>query len=340
MNASVLRHRILFTLGIAGIGCTNQPEPRTAKPGEDPPPIVMIDPPPPVEGETSDEVLPLPVVSSCPSVDHSDPTKIPYGPYCGMRLACAAPLAQVPAKHYAAPFERCNPSGSPGTFSAKATSQMRASQGSEVCCYQYVEMHPMGRPLRAHDVALVPAIDGGRNGEAERFVEIARIEHSSVASFADLSLSLLAHGAPAELIEATHRAALDEIGHARAALQIATSLDGVARAIGPMPIPAADRSFHALVRSTVIDGCFGEVIGALEAAREVHCDPVIDGFFQRVADEEANHAVLAFQIIGWALSHDREAAVAAIDDAVASVDLSRVDNDVTRSCLAAVLTPR
>lgn len=343
MTAALLRRRILLAIGIASLGCEHNPEP-IAPSGGPPPPIEMIEPPgsngTPTES-TEASVLPLPTDQACPKSPPSKPGQPPYGPYCHANVLCTPPLPQMPSKHYAAPFERCGPNHGPGSLSAAATTEARSREGSEVCCYHHVQMHPMGRPLRDHDVAVVPYIDGGVTSAAERFVAIARIEHSSVASFADLSLSLLAHGAPADLIEATHRAAIDEIGHARAALEIASALDGVPRSIGPMPIPVGDRSFHALVRSTVIDGCFGEVIGALEAAREsaTH-DPQMRGFFVRVAEEEATHAELAFRILGWALAHDREAAVAAIDDAVASVDLGRVDNDVTRACLSAVLTPR
>jgi hypothetical protein len=135
------------------------------------------------------------------------------------------------------------------------------------------------------------------------------------------------------LIEGAHRAAVDEIGHARAALEIASALDGIERNIGPMPIPTSDRSFHALVRSTVIDGCFGEVIGALDAANERSTDPRIDAFFRRVTDEEAEHAELAFRVIAWALAHDRAAAHRAIDDALACVP--RVE--VSLSCIHALL---
>ena len=40
-------------------------------------------------------------------------------------------------------------------------------------------------------------------------------EHASVASFSRHSLQLLALAAPADLVEASHRAAIDEVAHAK-----------------------------------------------------------------------------------------------------------------------------
>ncbi|MGZ3455915.1 MAG: hypothetical protein ACXVEF_40290, partial [Polyangiales bacterium] len=240
MNAPILRRNILLAIGIAGLGCEHNPDPHSPYEGSSVPPIETIAPPDPPSGK----VVALPAENHC------------SGGSCHESQVCQAPLAEMPAEHYPAPYDRCRVAHN---FSAQITDAMRASNPS-TCCYRQMMMHPMGRPLRHEDEAIVPAILRGPQHVAsievpahlaERFVEIARIEHSSIASFADLSLSLLAHGAPIELVEGAHRAALDEIAHATAALEIASSIDGVARTAGPMPIPLGDRSFHALVRSTV-----------------------------------------------------------------------------------------
>jgi hypothetical protein len=329
MKSTLLRQRILLAIGIAGLGCEHNPDAHSPYEGSSVPPIETIAPPDPPSGK----VVALPDETHC------------EGGACYESQACQAPLPEMPEAHYPAPFERCRIGNN---FSVQITKGMRASN-PETCCYRHITMHPKGRPLRHDDEAIVPAIVRGPQHLssieapahlAERFVEIARIEHSSVASFADLSLSLLAHGAPIELVEGAHRAAIDEIAHATAALEIASSIDGVARTAGPMPIPPGDRSFHALVRSTVIDGCFGEVIGALEAGAEVSEDEAISSFFRMVAEEEARHAVLAFQIVRWALGHDRQAAETAIEDALHSLDPMRTDNEVTMPCLDVLLNGR
>ena len=50
---------------------------------------------------------------------------------------------------------------------------------------------------------------------------------AEIASFARTSLDLLALGAPADLVAETHRAALDEIEHARIAYALASAFSGV-----------------------------------------------------------------------------------------------------------------
>jgi hypothetical protein len=349
MNAPLLRRNILLALGLAGLGCEQNPTPNSAYEGSSVPPIETIAPPPPgpatpPEPTPDSKVVALPPEQTCGG-----------GGACMESTQCEAPRAGPLAEHYPAPYERCRVSNYPA-FSVQLTNSYRmTSMGVGGCCYRRLMMHPKGRPLRHDDEAIVPAIVRGPQhlpsfaGElelAERFVEIARIEHSSVASFADLSLSLLAHGAPIELVEGAHRAALDEIAHATAALEIASSIDGVVRTAGRMPIPAGDRSFHALVRSTVIDGCFGEVMGTLEAVSESSDDPAIAAFFEMVAEEEARHAVLAFRIVRWALEHDRAAAEAAIRDGIEVVgradarQLEEERNAVSLPCLTLLLNGR
>jgi hypothetical protein len=78
---------------------------------------------------------------------------------------------------------------------------------------------------------------------------MALLEHASVASFARFSLQLMAAGAPASLVEAAHRAALDEIEHARLTFRLASRYEG--RALGPGPLPvdgsvAVDASLASL----------------------------------------------------------------------------------------------
>ena len=75
---------------------------------------------------------------------------------------------------------------------------------------------------------------------AAAWLEIAQLEHASIAAFASLSLRLLAAGAPAELVTASHRAALDEVEHARIAFELASVYGG--RRVGPGRFDAATRA--------------------------------------------------------------------------------------------------
>src|SRR5262249_34475352 len=70
---------------------------------------------------------------------------------------------------------------------------------------------------------------------ARLWTENARGEHASVPAFSRLALSLVALGAPARLVEAAHRAALEEIAHARLSFSLAGAYAGAP--VGPGPLP-------------------------------------------------------------------------------------------------------
>ncbi len=272
------------------------------------------------------KVLPLPGELACPPPPPPPPPGkfVPMGG-CNVQPSCRPPLAAMPAQHYAAPFERCQPSGNSGafglSFSAKDTKAIRADKGSDVCCYRTMQLHPAGRPLRVDGaIALAPLGEGEgwttrggrpllgadrRAAVSRHFRAIAAVEHASVASFARTSLQLLALGAPAALLADVHEAARDEIAHASGALALAA--DEAPLAPGPYPAAVApiEATFAALVRDTVIDGCLGETMGALEAtaAAERCADETIRAFLLRVADDEARHAELAYRILAWALAN-------------------------------------
>ncbi|MGZ3420011.1 MAG: ferritin-like domain-containing protein [Polyangiales bacterium] len=194
----------------------------------------------------------------------------------------------------------------------------------DACCYAY-RRGPCGkgRPM-SHEGAFVLAREVEREGwsghdsariagdvraiasEAEiaslvaHLRRVAILEHASVAAFARVSLELLALGAPADLVKAAHVAALDEIRHAEQFWSLLEGLEGTARGPSPMPIPpfSADDRAQILV-STIVDGCVGELASSLvfhEAARVCRV-PSLAALYRTVADEEAQHALLAFRIV-------------------------------------------
>ena len=124
----------------------------------------------------------------------------------------------------------------------------RAAGKKNACCYaQPVACTPpwVGRALRDENDGIVRAsleqrtdwiapgvtTDARDAVVAAHYAEVAAGEHASVASFAHVSLELMAYGAPAELLVDTHRAALDEIEHARMAYALASEYGGCA--MGP-----------------------------------------------------------------------------------------------------------
>jgi hypothetical protein len=138
------------------------------------------------------------------------------------------------------------------------------------------------------------------------WAETAQMEHASIASFNRFSLQLLAVGAPPELLEASQRAGLDEIEHARMAFALASkygseplgpdALDLRGDTLGPLDLAS-------VAAATVEEGCVGETLAALEAeaAREISQAPALHAAWSVIAEDEARHAELAWSFVRWAL---------------------------------------
>jgi hypothetical protein len=134
----------------------------------------------------------------------------------------------------------------------------------------------------------------------------ARLEHASVAAFASFSLSLLAVGAPPELLAACQRAGLDEIEHARACFALASRFMGATLGPGPLPLAGFEivTDLEELVLRTWLDGCVEETVAALAAAAQLAeaRDEAVRAALGRIAADEARHAELAWSFVAWALA--------------------------------------
>lgn len=152
---------------------------------------------------------------------------------------------------------------------------------------------------------LEPVPDELRAPLAARWLHAAQMEHASVASFGQFALQLLALGAPAELIENAHVAALDEIEHARICFALASAYGGAR--YGPGPLDAVTDGFssdvEAVVCANVEEGCVGETLSALEAkeAARLATDPAVKAALEAIAFDEEEHAQLGWSVWGWAL---------------------------------------
>ena len=165
---------------------------------------------------------------------------------------------------------------------------------------------------------------------AQVWAEDAAMEHASVASFGRLSLSLLALGAPSSLVERTHRAALDEVAHARLAYALASGYAG--RELGPGPFPLGssvelERTLVGLAASAVREGAIMETIGAVMAAeaRSLARDPAVRATLDRIAEDEADHACLAWETIAWAISEGGPLVRDAVREAFVSAFAAGID---------------
>lgn len=236
-----------------------------------------------------------------------------------------------------------------GHFSATASTPP-GDAGAGSCCYAVcgpmMARPVIGRPPRNGDtIPIAPAITSEAwrspepipTGARDVPLEDALLEHASVAAFARLSLSLLAFGAPPDLVARTHEAALDEIRHA----QISFARAG--RSLGPGPCPAfadlrAHRSLADLAEETYVDGCIGETIASLKL--RAHGEEP----FVSMARDEERHAELAWRIVEWAIAaggaevRDRIAVAANARTTKADALASWADANVIQPCTRALLS--
>jgi uncharacterized protein YdbL (DUF1318 family) len=219
--------------------------------------------------------------------------------------------------------------------------------GSEqpVCCYtvRITDSNPMGqcsigRPYREGGVSRRAevrsvAVDVTPSERAAAWERAGAEEHASVAAFARLSLQLMAHGAPGELLRDVHRAALDEVGHAERCWDMARRLGSSSSGAGPFPFGAnvaVDVTLAELARDAVREGCLGETLGAHLAAVAAELAPEreVRAELAAIAREEAEHAVLSYRIVAWALavggSEVRAAVVAAFATPWPEADLAEL----------------
>jgi hypothetical protein len=183
---------------------------------------------------------------------------------------------------------------------------------------------------------------------AARWARMAMEEHASIASFARFSLQLMAMGAPPELLLATQRATADEVAHARLCFGVASAVAGEAVGVGPMDVGGAlDGALDpaAILAAAIREGCVGETLAAAEAAeaREGTHDGAIRRVLEKIAEDEAGHAALAWRFVRWALdAHPelRDVAERAFEAALSPPPLPRAEADAALLARFGVLDAR
>ena len=202
------------------------------------------------------------------------------------------------------------------------------------CCYEVEQDGPLygcyvGRAFLA-DEGLVKAElsrgAGWRTGEPPRADRISTatrralsaawvmdglFEHASVASFARLSMQLLAAGAPADLLRDTHAAAIDEVRHAELCFALASAYADEDLAPSSLPVPdavAITKDLEEIVAESVVEGCIGETLAAAQAAESLAraTDPAVVAALEDTLKDEIRHAELAWRIVAWAIGRGGE----------------------------------
>ena len=286
-------------------------------------------------------------------------------PSCPSGTFCVSQPATIPADAGApAPYGMCAATTTPPadaginpgvyvSFDPDGTKQARAT-APRACCYHWNQLCGGGRAYRDDDgeprvAAAIERSDwllegASSRGEArhrDHWAREAAFEHASIASFAQLTLDLLAVGAPPHLIEATQRAALDEIKHAR----IAYSLASDDRRIGPgrlevLPRPPA--TLQSIVRDAIVDGCIGEVAAAIDLRKQALATPdaKLRALLEEMADDEERHAELAYATVAWAVAVEPRLAEVVREElatARASGRHTRVVEQIAEPCLSRLL---
>ena len=228
----------------------------------------------------------------------------------------------------------CNPASAGPTF-----------KGGQ-CCYSFCEGACCGRPLVVDGAPRVAHVlarsdwggaaharssldEATRAALASAWLEDARMEHASVASFARFALELLSVGAPADLVAAAHRAAQDEIRHAELGFAIASRFAGAPVGPAALDLHGAKlaEGLPEIVAAVVREGCVGETLAALLAseAASAATDPFIRDALRTIAADEASHAELAWRFLRWAIDRGgdatREAATRAFQEAQRGIGL-------------------
>lgn len=108
-------------------------------------------------------------------------------------------------------------------------------------------------------------------------------------------------------MRAAHEAALDEVGHAELGFAMASAYLGAPVGPGALVEAAAFTgapTLAELAAAAVREGCVGETLAATLAGAQhaVATDPAVRGVLAAIADEEAEHAALAYRVVAWALA--------------------------------------
>jgi hypothetical protein len=191
-------------------------------------------------------------------------------------------------------------------------STVQFSRGRQLRRRGRVLLAPVAPGARWTTAALSLSVDPAhRDAVAAQWRENGRTEHASVASFARLSLDLAALGAPASLLAAAHRDALDEVRHAELCFSLARAIDGRALSPGDFPaateVPARSSSRRlALARLAVdslLDGALHEGVSARVVARLARrCDePAVRAVLREIAADEGRHAAHGWDVVMWCL---------------------------------------
>ena len=199
-----------------------------------------------------------------------------------------------------------------------------------------------GRRHRKHLRALRPTLDAGddwcidlpsasipnarRDAIAAEWRETGCKEHASVAAFAQLTVSLMAVGAPPKLIRDAQQDSIDEIEHTQICFAVARAIDG--QAIAPAAFPEARAQKRLFTGSrrlalaqialdALADGVLNEGVAArLLAELAQRCElEEVKPWLTKMAADESRHAAHSWEIVEFCLEQGGLTVAAALRSA-------------------------
>jgi hypothetical protein len=203
-----------------------------------------------------------------------------------------------------------------------------------------------GRPLRIRGRQLHPSLREGsdwtrgprpdprdldeptRRALQALWLHDAQKEHASVPAFSRISWMLAAVGAPADLLQWCHRAALEEIEHTQLCFALAAGYGRRSHSVQAMPellvggLDVQGDPLVALAVESLSDGCQLEDFNAdVAAACAVECiEPATLAVLSQVAREERSHAEFSWALVAWLLERDRDRIEPALRQAQRALD--------------------
>jgi hypothetical protein len=139
---------------------------------------------------------------------------------------------------------------------------------------------------------------------AAYLTQISELEAASIAAFDILAAELEAHGAPRSMVRRARSFRRDEARH-WALMRAAARAHGGAPRAPRVARRRRARSLEAVLRENAVEGCVRETFGALLARVQAvsAADPGLRAAFALIADDEANHAQLAWDVHAWGRQH-------------------------------------
>lgn len=159
------------------------------------------------------------------------------------------------------------------------------------------------------------------------WLQDARGEHASIPAFSRISWQLAAVGAPPELLEWAHRAALEEISHARLCFALAEGYGGRSYSVQPIPemlqggLDLTMDPIQVIATETIFDGCLMEGFFAkVASAAAAQCEePAVLNALLQIAREEKSHADFSWATLKWLLQQHPEKVKSIIQNAYSNL---------------------